>query len=208
VETLNNGSNTLFILLGAVRVLAMHTGFACLEVDTVRRKNQVKALVKIISEFAVSAYFFIDHWIAYGVTFLEPASVLPAHRSKSGLPCAQRATSDRAIPDGLTAISMLPGYPISSLPGRRKVFALQTLPACVPEGQFGDTGQGWRSAAGLVWADQRAEIRPMPPVRQPHRVRLAKPGRDMAGLIRIGQGDFSAKRGSILPIRLAATWPG
>ena len=78
VETLIHGSNTLFILLGAVMVLAMHAGFAFLEVGTVRQKNQVNALSKIISDFAVSAlaYFFIGYWIAYGVTFLEPASVL------------------------------------------------------------------------------------------------------------------------------------
>jgi Amt family ammonium transporter len=78
VETLIHGSNTLFILLGAIMVLAMHAGFAFLEVGTVRQKNQVNALSKIISDFAVSslAYFFIGYWVAYGVTFLEPASVL------------------------------------------------------------------------------------------------------------------------------------
>ena len=78
VETLIHGSNTLFILLGAIMVLAMHAGFAFLEVGTVRQKNQVNALSKIISDFAVSAlaYFFVGYWIAYGVTFLEPASVL------------------------------------------------------------------------------------------------------------------------------------
>ena len=80
VETLIQGSNTLFILLGAVMVLAMHAGFAFLEVGTVRQKNQVNALSKIISDFAVSAlaYFFIGYWVAYGVTFLQPASVLTA----------------------------------------------------------------------------------------------------------------------------------
>ncbi|CAN7514276.1 ammonium transporter [Pseudomonas sp. LjRoot71] len=78
VETLIHGSNTLFILLGAVMVLAMHAGFAFLEVGTVRQKNQVNALSKIISDFAVSAlaYFFVGYWISYGVNFLAPASVL------------------------------------------------------------------------------------------------------------------------------------
>jgi ammonium transporter, Amt family len=78
VQTLIQGSNTLFILLGAVMVLAMHAGFAFLEVGTVRQKNQVNALAKIISDFAVSslAYFFVGYWVAYGITFLEPASVL------------------------------------------------------------------------------------------------------------------------------------
>ncbi|WP_394558700.1 ammonium transporter [Aquipseudomonas alcaligenes] len=80
VETLIHGSNTLFILLGAIMVLAMHAGFAFLEVGTVRHKNQVNALSKILSDFAVSAlaYFFIGYWVAYGVTFFAPASELTA----------------------------------------------------------------------------------------------------------------------------------
>src|SRR3989338_3289558 len=80
VQSLVHGSNTLFILLGAVMVLAMHAGFAFLEVGTVRQKNQVNALSKIISDFAVStlAYFFVGYWVAYGVTFLQPAAVLTA----------------------------------------------------------------------------------------------------------------------------------
>lgn len=41
VQVLIHGSNTLFILLGAVMVLAMHAGFAFLEVGTVRLKNQI-----------------------------------------------------------------------------------------------------------------------------------------------------------------------
>ena len=78
VDNLVHGSNTLFILLGAVMVLAMHAGFAFLEVGTVRHKNQVNALSKIISDFAVStlAYFFVGYWVAYGVTFLAPAATL------------------------------------------------------------------------------------------------------------------------------------
>ncbi len=72
------GSNVLFILLGAIMVLAMHSGFAFLEVGTVRSKNQVNALVKIISDFAMStiAYFFIGFSIAYGVDFFSSAEVL------------------------------------------------------------------------------------------------------------------------------------
>ncbi|WP_312723610.1 ammonium transporter [Stutzerimonas kunmingensis] len=78
VETLVHGSNTLFILMGAVMVLAMHAGFAFLEVGTVRLKNQVNALSKIITDFAMStlAYFFIGYWVAYGVTFMQPADQL------------------------------------------------------------------------------------------------------------------------------------
>lgn len=80
VDTLVHSSNTLFILIGAVMVLAMHAGFAFLEVGTVRQKNQVNALSKILSDFAVStlAYFFIGYWISYGVSFMQPAAVISA----------------------------------------------------------------------------------------------------------------------------------
>jgi Amt family ammonium transporter len=80
VDSLVHSSNTLFILIGAVMVLAMHAGFAFLEVGTVRQKNQVNALSKILSDFAVStlAYFFIGYWISYGVTFMQPAAVINA----------------------------------------------------------------------------------------------------------------------------------
>ncbi len=78
VETLKSGSDALFILLGAIMVLAMHAGFAFLELGTVRKKNQVNALVKILVDFAVStiAYFFIGYSIAYGVDFFSGAEVL------------------------------------------------------------------------------------------------------------------------------------
>lgn len=66
-------NDVLFVLLGAIMVLAMHAGFAFLEVGTVRRKNQVNALVKIISDFAVStiAYFFIGYTVALRRQFLQ-----------------------------------------------------------------------------------------------------------------------------------------
>jgi len=78
VQNLNAGADALFILLGAIMVLAMHAGFAFLELGTVRKKNQVNALVKILSDFAVStlAYFFIGYAIAYGVTFFSGAETL------------------------------------------------------------------------------------------------------------------------------------
>jgi Amt family ammonium transporter len=71
-------NDALFILLGAVMVLAMHAGFAFLELGTVRKKNQVNALVKILTDFAVStlAYFFIGYVIAYGVNFFTGAEEL------------------------------------------------------------------------------------------------------------------------------------
>ena len=78
MEQLQAGSNVLFILLGAIMVLAMHAGFAFLEVGTVRKKNQVNALVKIIADFSVStiAYFFIGYYVAYGLGFFESAQIL------------------------------------------------------------------------------------------------------------------------------------
>jgi Amt family ammonium transporter len=77
-EQLVSALDTLFVLIGATMVLAMHAGFAFLEVGTVRHKNQVNALVKIIADFAVStiAYFFVGYYIAYQVGFFESANIL------------------------------------------------------------------------------------------------------------------------------------
>ncbi|MBC7404296.1 MAG: ammonium transporter [Cytophaga sp.] len=74
------GMDALFILLGAIMILAMHAGFAFLELGTVRKKNQVNALVKIIVDFAVStiAYFFVGYSVAYGIEFYSSADVLVA----------------------------------------------------------------------------------------------------------------------------------
>ena len=78
MENFKQGADVLFILLGAIMVLAMHAGFAFLELGTVRKKNQVNALVKILVDFAVStiAYFFVGYTIAYGVSFLAGAEHL------------------------------------------------------------------------------------------------------------------------------------
>lgn len=78
MENLKTSNDVLFILLGAIMVLAMHAGFAFLELGTVRKKNQVNALVKILTDFAVStlAYFFIGYVIAYGVNFFTGAEEL------------------------------------------------------------------------------------------------------------------------------------
>jgi len=80
MENYKSASDVLFVLLGAIMVLAMHAGFAFLEVGTVRKKNQVNALVKIMVDFSIStiAYFFIGYGIAYGVNFLQGAEVLVA----------------------------------------------------------------------------------------------------------------------------------
>ena len=80
MEALRSGSDVLFVLLGGIMVLAMHAGFAFLELGTVRKKNQVNALVKILTDFSVStiAYFFIGYSVAYGVNFYSSAEVLSA----------------------------------------------------------------------------------------------------------------------------------
>jgi len=80
------GSDVLFILLGAIMVFAMHAGFAFLEVGTVRRKNQVNALIKILVDFSVSTicYFFIGYSVAYGVDFLVSAAALTGDVSIEG----------------------------------------------------------------------------------------------------------------------------
>jgi len=80
MEALKSGSDVLFVLLGGIMVLAMHAGFAFLELGTVRKKNQVNALVKILTDFSIStiAYFFIGYSVAYGVSFFSSAEVLSA----------------------------------------------------------------------------------------------------------------------------------
>ena len=80
MEALKQSTDALFILLGAVMVLAMHAGFAFLELGTVRRKNQVNALVKILADFSVSAvvYFLVGYTVAYGSHFFVGAEQLAA----------------------------------------------------------------------------------------------------------------------------------
>ena len=78
MEALKQGADTLFILLGGIMVLAMHAGFAFLELGTVRQKNQVNALVKILVDFSVSTvvYFAVGYGVAYGTHFFVGAEFL------------------------------------------------------------------------------------------------------------------------------------
>tara|TARA_R110001599_G_scaffold64023_3_gene178893 strand:- start:510351 stop:511553 length:1203 start_codon:yes stop_codon:yes gene_type:complete len=78
MEAHKSGADALFIMLGAIMVLAMHAGFAFLELGTVRKKNQVNALIKILVDFSIStiAYFFVGYTVAYGVNFFASADVL------------------------------------------------------------------------------------------------------------------------------------
>jgi len=81
MEALKQGSDALFILLGGIMVLAMHAGFAFLELGTVRKKNQVNALVKILADFSVSTvvYFLVGYTIAYGTSFFVSGTQLASH---------------------------------------------------------------------------------------------------------------------------------
>lgn len=80
MDALKQGADALFILLGAIMVLAMHAGFAFLELGTVRKKNQVNALVKILVDFSVSTivYFLVGYGVAYGTHFFVSATELSA----------------------------------------------------------------------------------------------------------------------------------
>ncbi len=82
ITALGDSGDVLFMMLGAVMVFAMHGGFAFLEVGTVRKKNQVNALVKILVDFAVSTviYFLIGYSIAYGIYFYQSATGLVAEK--------------------------------------------------------------------------------------------------------------------------------
>ena len=89
-----------FLLLGAVLVLAMHAGFAFLELGTVRHKNQVNALSKILTDFAISAiaYFFVGYWIAYGQNFFHAGTTLAADHDYNLMRCFFLLTFAAAIP--------------------------------------------------------------------------------------------------------------
>ena len=78
IVSLTSSGDVLFMMLGAVMVFAMHGGFAFLEVGTVRKKNQVNALVKTLVNFSISTivYFFVGYAIAYGMYFFQPAKML------------------------------------------------------------------------------------------------------------------------------------
>ncbi len=84
---LQHGGDVLFLMLGAVMVFAMHGGFAFLELGTVRRKNQVNALVKILSDWSISTvvYFIVGFTIAYGLNFWDSAKGLIGEDQGYGL---------------------------------------------------------------------------------------------------------------------------
>jgi Amt family ammonium transporter len=86
MDAFKSGTDVFFVLMGAILVLSMHGGFAFLEVGTVRKKNQVNALVKILVDFSMStvAYFFIGYAVAYGTDFFVNAAVLSGAQAAPG----------------------------------------------------------------------------------------------------------------------------
>ena len=90
----------LFLLLGAILVLAMHAGFAFLELGTVRHKNQVNALSKILTDFSISAvaYFFIGYYISYGQHFFHSGGTLAFDHGYNLMRCFFLLTFAAAIP--------------------------------------------------------------------------------------------------------------
>ncbi len=90
----------LFLLVGAVLVLAMHAGFAFLELGTVRHKNQVNALSKILTDFSLSAiaYFFVGYYISYGHHFFHIGDTLAADHGYNLMRCFFLLTFAAAIP--------------------------------------------------------------------------------------------------------------
>ena len=93
-------TDLLFLLLGAILVLAMHAGFAFLELGTVRHKNQVNALSKILTDFSISAiaYFFVGYYIAYGQHFFHTGTQLAAEHGYNLMRCFFLLTFAAAIP--------------------------------------------------------------------------------------------------------------
>ncbi|MGL4395906.1 MAG: ammonium transporter [Hyphomicrobium sp.] len=100
MEPVTQGADVFFLLLGAILVFAMHGGFAFLEVGTVRHKNQVNALVKILVDFAISTlvYFLIGYWVSYGVSFFANAEAISAGQGLDLVKFFFLATFAAAVP--------------------------------------------------------------------------------------------------------------
>ena len=100
MDQVQPGADVFFLLMGAILVFAMHGGFAFLEVGTVRHKNQVNALVKILVDFAISTlvYFLIGYTISYGVSFLANAETISAGQGLDLVKFFFLATFAAAVP--------------------------------------------------------------------------------------------------------------
>lgn len=129
MENIATGANVFFVLMGAILVFAMHAGFAFLEVGTVRHKNQVNALIKIIVDFSLStvAYFFIGYMIAYGTHFYFDANTLSGNVEGAGF-----------APQGLSLV---------------KLFFLVTFAAAIPaiiSGGIAERAKFWPQCIATV----------------------------------------------------------
>ena len=100
MEQTLQGADVFFLLMGAILVFSMHGGFAFLEVGTVRHKNQVNALVKIIVDFAISTmvYFLIGYKLSYGVSFFDNAETISAGQGINLVKFFFLATFAAAVP--------------------------------------------------------------------------------------------------------------
>ncbi len=182
MESLKQGSDTLFLLLGAIMVLAMHSGFAFLELGTVRKKNQVNALVKILVDFAVSTvvYFLIGYTIAYGVDFFTGAQTLAERNGYELVKFFFLLTFAAAVPaivsggiaerarfgPQLTATAVLVGlaYPLLEGTVWNQALGLQTWIKTVTGVEFHDFAGsvvvhafgGWVGLMAVLWLGPRA----------------------------------------------------
>ena len=182
MDQVKQGTDALFILLGAIMVLAMHAGFAFLELGTVRKKNQVNALVKILVDFAVStiAYFFVGYSVAYGVSFFTGAETLAAKNGYELVKFFFLLTFAAAIPaivsggiaerarfgPQLIATAVLVGvfYPLFEGVVWNQRFGLQAWLKAVAGAEFHDFAGsvvvhavgGWIGLAAVLWLGPRA----------------------------------------------------
>ena len=142
---MSNGADVFFILMGAILVFAMHSGFAFLEVGTVRHKNQVNALVKILVDFAVStiAYFFIGYGIAYGIHFLGNATTL---NGGEGTPFAPQGRDLVKFFFLLTFAAAIPAIVSGGIAERAKFWPQAMATAAI-------VGLAYPFFEGLVWHD-------------------------------------------------------
>jgi len=182
MDQVKQGTDALFILLGAIMVLAMHAGFAFLELGTVRKKNQVNALVKILVDFAVStiAYFFVGYSVAYGVSFFTGAETLAAKNGYELVKFFFLLTFAAAIPaivsggiaerarfgPQLIATAVLVGvfYPLFEGVVWNQRFGLQAWLKAATGAEFHDFAGsvvvhavgGWIGLAAVLWLGPRA----------------------------------------------------
>lgn len=141
----NGGADVFFILMGAILVFAMHSGFAFLEVGTVRHKNQVNALVKILVDFAVStiAYFLAGYAIAYGIHFFVSAAAL--NGSEAGSPFAPQGRDLVKFFFLLTFAAAIPAIVSGGIAERAKFFPQAAATAAI-------VGLVYPFFEGLVWS--------------------------------------------------------